>query len=150
MKGWRFLLAHHRTPHLDRCVRIGRLHLCARCLGVYPVLVGAFGVQLWLHGRFPALLRGRDWEPYLFAVLVTPALIDWIRGRIDPTSGTNGIRILTGALLGLGLARALYLHARAPFTPPSLWMLVYVGAGALIGLAYARAHRDPGPPAIGS
>ncbi len=148
--GWRFLLAHHRAPHRDRCVRIAGLPVCARCLGVYPVLALAFGLQLWLHGRYADLLRGRTWEPYLFAALVTPALLDWTRGRIDPASGTNRTRLLTGVLLGLGLARLLYLHARAPLSPPGLWMLVYLVAGALLGLAYAHAHRDPKPPAVGS
>ncbi len=112
------------------------------------MLLAGFVAQLLLHGRHSALLTPRPWEFYVFVGLSTPAVLDWARGRIDPDAGTNRLRIATGVFLGLALARALYLNARAPLTPPGVWMLVYVALAALVGWAWSSAYRDPRPPAL--
>lgn len=105
-------LAHHRRDELYRCVLLPlgrrRLALCARCLALYPALFAALGVQIALRcspGRLDALL---------VALGVVPLLVDWAAGRLRWSRGATWLRLLTGALGGLGLGRAFYVYFREP------------------------------------
>ena len=136
--GWRLLLSHHRSDQLHRCVKVGPARLCARCLGLYPVLfAGLVGQGVGLSLGL-ALVPGRPWERWLLLAACLPAVWDWGEGLHDPLKGGNGRRLWTGALLGLGLGRALFLHAQAPWTEPSLSALGLVGGAT--ALAWARAY----------
>lgn len=123
MAGTPFFLSHHSPAEYDRCWRVGGLHLCARCLGLYPVLVAAVALQVaW---RAP-LTHPLDWP--LALPLVLPAVLDWAASRFWPVWGSNALRTLTGVLLGLALGRSLYVHLRAPFPPLLLAQAAVVGA----------------------
>ena len=144
--NWRFLLAHHPPAQYHRCVRVGRLHLCARCLGMYPPLVAGLVVQLVLTVHHAAALVAHPWEQWVLVGLMSPAAWDWIRGRFDPDRGTNPGRYVTGFLLGLGLARTVYLNARSPLEGPALdavvFLVIVVAFGALI--RPPATYDDPG------
>lgn len=120
---WAFLLAHHWSEDVDRCWRMklrGRdIFLCARCTGLYPTMLAVMAWQL----AAPLRCGWYDWL-WLFVPAI-PALLDWGRFRLARTRGSNRWRTFTGALLGLALGRALYLHMRRPFHAP---------AAALFGL----------------
>lgn len=130
-----FLLSHHRDHELHRTWRLGGLHLCARCLGLYPVL--ALGLVLQL--RFGAPLH---WEhDFLFVLgLTAPGLWDWSRGVRDPASGSNGLRTLTGVLLGAAFARSLYVHLQQPLH----WLLPMQLAAVLLVVIPALAWLRTG------
>jgi uncharacterized membrane protein len=139
----RYLLAHHPPAEFDRChaLAVGdrRVHVCARCSGVYPGI--AVGATLALAGMLPAL-----W-PWLVAVGPAPALVDWAATTLGERVGTNGVRTVTGALLGLayGVAAVQFL------TDPRAWLVgiaVVYGILAVLGLWVADtepASTDPGP-----
>ena len=122
-----FWLSHHRAEHYGRCLRIGSWHVCARCLGLYPLILILLAAQIAL--RAPRAFR---LDPWIALGLAAPALLDWARGRLWPASGSNATRVLTGALLAVALARTLYLHLRDPW--PAL-LLVQVGAFAAVAVA---------------
>lgn len=109
-----FWLSHHRTEQLERAYAVGDLHLCARCVGTYPVLVAGF--LLLFAVRAP--LSWRFDVPFAVALTV-PALADWAVGQFRPRGGSNLRRTLSGALLGIALARTLYVHVQRPL-PPAL------------------------------
>ena len=126
---------------------MGRHRICARCLGTYPVMALAFWTQVVLSAP-PE--RPSEWR--LGVGLLVPALADWCVGRLQPASGTNAWRLFTGALLGLGLSRALYLHAAVrPFPAVLLWQLgVSLAVAVPVWLYAARRRVDlPGPPDVG-
>lgn len=139
-----FLLSHHPPSGYDRCVRVGGLHLCARCLGLYPTMFAALAVQIAL--RSPMAWPGDPWLAFLLPV---PALVDWARGKFDPRSGTNASRLLTGTLLGISLGRTLYLHLRKPGFPLTMAQLGVLTA-AFLGVEVAsrlrRKRSDPNRP----
>jgi uncharacterized membrane protein len=109
-----FWLAHHRSDQLERTYAVGKVHLCARCVATYPVLFAGMAVLFALR----APLTWRFDVP--FALLLTlPALADWAVGQFRPQGGSNLRRSLTGALLGVALARTLYVHVQRPL-PPAL------------------------------
>lgn len=121
-----FWLSHHPPDELDRCYRFGSVHVCARCLGTYPVMFAAIAAQFAL--RFP-LAHALDVP--LAATLVLPATLDWAFGRFAPHRFSNAWRTLTGAVLGLGLARSLFIHLQRPFPDALLAQAVVVTAVAL-------------------
>ncbi len=106
-RGWRLLLSHHGPGEAHRCFRLsGRLALCARCLGLYPVLVAVVGFEIGVH-RFES-----EWRWLVVFSLVTPAVIDWSRSMLFGDRGSNLVRLLTGGLAGLGLGVAFSDYLR--------------------------------------
>lgn len=93
---WPYLLAHHRPADWSHCygprVFGRRIRVCARCLGIYPgIIVGILAYGHW----FPA-----DTRLTLILLLPIPALVDWILTAFTARRGSNGLRTLTGGLLG--------------------------------------------------
>jgi uncharacterized membrane protein len=142
-----FLLAHHGPGHLDRCYQVwlGRkpIWLCARCVGVYPVLLAMLSVQL-VAGYPPSSL---DWL-WLF-VFPLPALVDWFLARLGFRPGNNVGRTATGVLLGLSLGRMIYLNMIEPFQSLVLVQLTALTGVVVLVELVARwvmptVHREDG------
>jgi uncharacterized membrane protein len=133
-----FWLSHHHPDEWDRCYLVGKVRLCARCLGVYPTLVVAVLVQLILrapleHGGDVAFVLG----------LTAPATVDWAFGRFRPHALTNPWRTFTGVALGLALGRSLFIHLQRPFPVVLLLQMGLVTAAAVpvILATYRRSRR---------
>lgn len=98
-----YLLSHHEPSEHYRCyapVLLGRrVHLCARCSGVYPGITA--GLLAVLVG--PPSLASLT----VVAVLPLPALGDWAATTFTARRGSNPIRTATGAALGYGYAVGL-------------------------------------------
>lgn len=101
----RFVLSHHVPAEFYRCyspVVFGRrVHICARCAGVYPG-IGA-GVLATLGGPevTPATVA------FLVALLPVPSLVDWSVTTFSSRRGYNPVRTVTGFLLGCGYGLAI-------------------------------------------
>lgn len=130
-----FWLSHHPPDEYARTFRIGSVHVCARCLGTYPVLFAAIAVQLALNARLSWRFDG----PWSIALLL-PALTDWSFGRFRPHAGSNLIRTGSGILLGLALGRTLYIHLRAPW-PSWLWIQAGLVTAVAVFVIVARWLR---------
>ncbi|MBL8916322.1 MAG: DUF2085 domain-containing protein [Archangium sp.] len=133
-----FWLSHHPAEELDRCYRLGGVHVCARCLGTYPVMFAAIALQLKL--RFP-LEHPLDFIAVI--ALTLPATIDWAIGRFRPHRFSNPWRTATGVLLGLALGRTVFIHLQHPFPPVFLaqGIVVTVVALPVILASYRRKPR---------
>jgi uncharacterized membrane protein len=133
-----FWLSHHAQDELHRCYRLGTWAVCARCLGTYPVLLASMGLQF--AARAPLTWPLDD---LVGTALLVPALLDWAIGRFRPRAGCNALRTTTGALLGAGLGRSLYIHVQHPLPPLLGWQTALVTAVALpvILAAYWRTRR---------
>ena len=110
----KFTLSHHYSHQYNRCYKIGRLHFCARCLGLYPILLIFIFLQFYIE-------ISPLWESVLLFLFPMPALIDWSIAVLIQNKGLNSIRTSTGFLLGLSLGRLIYLHIIHPFNLISLW-----------------------------
>jgi uncharacterized membrane protein len=118
----RFLLSHHEPSEHYRChavrVRGRRVHLCARCSGVYPgIALGAVGHSLGPDAAVVLLLVG---------VLPLPALVDWAITSFTHRRGHNAVRTATGLLLGVGYGLGLMRLADG-------WNLAVVAIGLVYG-----------------
>jgi uncharacterized membrane protein len=133
-----FWLSHHPPEEWNRCYQVGHVRLCARCFGVYPTAVAGiiclFLLRAPLESSFdiPAVLS-----------LTFPATADWAFGRFRPFALSNTWRTFTGVLLGLGLARSLFIHLQRPFPTVLLvqFALVTVVALPVILVTYRRSRR---------
>lgn len=132
-----FWLSHHHPEEWNRTYRLGGLRICARCLGTYPVMFAVIAAQFAVRAPLAWAYDG-VWS----VGLLLPALLDWAYGRFRPHAGSNGLRTLTGVLLGLALARTLYIHIQRPLP---VWLLVQAGVVTVIALpvilaTYKRGH----------
>ena len=119
-------LAHHYPDDYDRCVVIGRTHVCRRCLVLYPVAFLVMGLAL-ADVRWSAAL-----DPWLLVLLPVPAVGEFVlehlgRASYQPLRQTL-LTIPMAVALGVGFARYLDHHL-----DPLFWGVV-VGYSA-IGVA---------------
>lgn len=101
----RYLLSHHLPSEYHRCyspaIAGRRVHICARCLGIYPGIVAGFLAYFFLF---------RDYSPVLLvAILPLPALLDWSVTTFTGRDGSNIVRTATGVALGCGYGLGLSL-----------------------------------------
>ena len=120
---WGFFLAHHYSQQLDRCYLAwfrGRpVWFCARCVGLYPTLILVLLILIGVD------VEEGPWDIFWVYLTPLPALVDWSRSRILGRLGSNRLRTMTGVLLGLGLARTIFLNMKNP----AHWLLIsQVGA----------------------
>lgn len=133
-----FWLSHHGPDELNRCYRFGSVHVCARCLGTYPVLLALIALQ--------AKLRAPVEHPLDLPIcvgLLLPATFDWAYGRFRPGRFPNAWRTFTGVLLGIALGRSLFIHFLRPW-PRALVaqaLVVTLVAFPVFFAAYRRNRR---------
>ncbi|MFN8038192.1 MAG: hypothetical protein U0Q07_03180 [Acidimicrobiales bacterium] len=130
-------LAHHWPEDYDRCVRIGRSHVCRRCLVLYPLalatalvigLLGPVAVTPWLTAA-------------ALVVLPLPAVVDFVaehRGWVQP-SARRLVAVTVPLAVGLGAGFARYLEHLAD---PWFWAVVVVYGGVCAATALWR-RRAP-------
>jgi hypothetical protein len=122
-------LAHHYPDDYDRCVTLGRTHVCRRCLVLYPVAFVVMGLAL-AGVRWPEAL-----DPWLLVLLPAPAMAEFVLEhlgvvRYQPLRQT-ALTVPMAVALGVGFAR--YLDHQGD---PLFWGVVvaysFIGLGATI------------------
>jgi len=137
-------LSHHFPEDYDRCVRLGRAHVCRRCLALYPLAIVVMVIGL-VFG--PTATNDSTWSLVAMIVLPLPAVAEFVLEHL----GILGYRparqvvatMVMAVALGLGFAR--YLRH-----PTDLW---FWGVVALYGgsclLAALSGRRVPyGTPGV--
>ncbi|MDJ1432455.1 DUF2085 domain-containing protein [Halostagnicola sp. A-GB9-2] len=129
-RTWPYLLSHHHPSEWYRCyspVIFGRrIHVCARCLGIYPGILAALVVSLFAGGLAPSSTAALG----IVLVFPLPALLDWTATTFTGRRGHNGVRTVTGFLLGYGYGVGL---VRLFFAFDLRVALVGIAYGAVAG-----------------
>ncbi|PID39701.1 MAG: hypothetical protein CSB49_00830 [Proteobacteria bacterium] len=130
------VLAHQHRDQCHRCLWLPlgplRIALCSRCAGLYPTLVAGLAFQLTL-----GLLARPSWIDWpLVLLLSVPALLDWGASRLG-RKGSNLVRVATGVLLGIALARSSYVYIHDPYSE-LLW--IQIGLLAMGVFAFELVH----------
>jgi hypothetical protein len=124
-------LSHHLPHEHDRCVLIGRRHVCRRCLVLYPI---AFAVMF-------LTLAGFGWpkslDPVLFVGLPLLVAAEFIAEKLGLARYVARRQIAFTALAAPALGTGLARHIRSPFDG---WFVAMVlGYGGACALAHAVA-----------
>jgi hypothetical protein len=127
-------LAHHYPEDYDRCVVIGRSHVCRRCLVLYPIAFVVMGLAL-ADVRWPTSL-----DTVLLILLPVPSVVEFVLEHL----GVVGYRPLRQVLLTVPLAAALgvgfarYLDHQAD---PLFWGVVVGYAAICLAATVIGARR---------
>ena len=130
-------LAHHWPDHYDRCVRVGRQHVCRRCLVLYPtvVVVAIVATGLDLGASF-------GWAPWL---LPLPLAVDWIGEHLGRLRYSPTRQIATTLLAAVGFGVALAVHLDRPFAATAVApVLTTRERDVLLMLARGATYEDIG------
>jgi hypothetical protein len=116
-------IAHHYPEDYDRCLLIGRTHVCRRCAVLYPIAFLTFGLALaGVHGA-------RSLDAWLIVLLPLPAVVEFVAEHLGWIPTRTGLQIVVtvplGIALGLGFER--YVHHPADL----LWWGIVVLYGGI-------------------
>ena len=127
-------LAHHGEEDLDRCVRIGPLAVCRRCLVLWPLTWGF--LALLVAFRAPA----QAWWDVLVPVLLLPPVVEFVGVHVGRWSYRPARVWALTPLLAAALARLLHRLVLLPADPWSTGILAI--AGLACGWAVLRFHAE--------
>ena len=120
-------LSHHRAEDAVRCVRVGPLPVCRRCLATWP-LASAL-IVAGISGRLPP---ARDLE---LAIWLVPALAEYVAVHSGALNYRPGRTWVFGLCLGTGLGRLFHRYLLEPGDPmvwTALGLVALVSGSALI------------------
>ncbi len=110
--------------------------MCARCTGIYPLLLVLLVLQMFsaewdlaLRGRASPMLDLAWTDPWLVLAFPLPAVAEFLLEHTGRLRGTNALRIGTGLPLGIAMSRMFARYLADPFDP-LFWGLVAVYGGA--------------------
>jgi len=113
--------AHHHVEQYDRCVQIGKRHVCRRCVVLYPLVLLSAATLIALGVSIAPILVLGMW------VLPLPMTLDWIGEYLGQVRYSPSRQVLLTALAAPALGCAFALHLEQAFSPVALApMTLYV------------------------
>ena len=120
-------LAHHYPEDYDRCVVVGRRHVCRRCLALYPVALAVMVVSVaGLH--WPS-----SWDAWLLVLLPIPAVIEFILEQVGTLTYSPKRLVLVTVPLAFALGQGFARYVESP--GDRLFWGIVLGYGFLCGLS---------------
>ena len=123
--------------HGHHHVFIGKHRFCARCLGTYGIGAVSFIIALWLY---MIGLQYSFWSIFILSwVLAGICLFDWLSIKLKLREGSNGIRFISGACLGIAYSMYIWLLPIPWFT--KLVSLAIINSSFAVIVYYVRCKE---------
>ncbi|MCB9743224.1 MAG: hypothetical protein H6741_14380 [Alphaproteobacteria bacterium] len=106
MRTWPILIAHHLPEEGHRCVFAGPVPICRRCLATWPLMAAVLGAGML--GQLPLA------SPEELALWLAPPAGEYLAVHLGRAPYTPRRTWLFGALLGVGIGRALHRYVLDP------------------------------------
>lgn len=133
------LLSHHPPSQYDRCLQIGRHHVCRRCAVLYP-LAFAVAIASLVGAHWP-----EPWDRVLLYLLPLPVTLEFIVERVGGVRYHAGRQIALTLLAAPAFGRGLARYVAHPGDRLFWGMVVLFGGSSLIALVLAGG-RQPNQP----
>ncbi len=127
-------LSHHYPEDYDRCVLVGRTHVCRRCLVLYPVALLALAVAAQFH-------RSTLIDALLGGLLPLPAVIDFTLENLDLVGYRPRRQLIVTAPLGVALGVGLDRYFRRHFDPLFWGLAIGYCAVCVVALILGARRR---------
>ena len=132
-------LSHHWPDEYDRCIHVGRRHICRRCAVFYPVCFATMALAL-AGVRWPV-----RFDPWLLWLMSVPVVLEWWMEHLGVWRYSARRSVVTALLVapavGVGLAR--YLEHPGD----RLWWAVVLTYGVICLVPMLISHRrSPAAP----
>jgi hypothetical protein len=129
-------LSHHPPSQYDRCIRVGRHHVCRRCAVLYPLafavtIASAFGAH-WPEA----------WDRALLYLLPLPMTLEFVVERFGGIRYNAGRQLLLTLLAAPALGRGFARYAVHPGDRLFWGMVALFGGGALLALILSPGTTD--------
>ena len=132
---WPFLLSHHSHEDADRCVRVGKVHLCRRCTALWPL---CFLVLVYLIAERKPLASGE----HIAAWLVIP-VAEFIAVHLG-WSAYKAWRVwICSVLAGIGAALLFHRYMVNPSDPVPWILALGFGLPAAASAVYHEMGKNP-------
>jgi len=129
-------LSHHPPSQYDRCIRVGRHHVCRRCAVLYPLafavtIASAFGAH-WPEA----------WDRPLLYLLPLPMTLEFVVERFGGIRYNAGRQLLLTLMAAPALGRGFARYAAHPSDRLFWAMVALFGGGALLALILSPGTAD--------
>jgi len=136
-------LSHHPPSQYDRCIRVGRHHICRRCAVLYPLtLMVAIASLFGAHWPAP-------WDRTLLFLLPLPVTLEFVIERFGGLRYNPRRQILLTVLAAPAFGRGFARYAAHPNDRLFWTMVLLFGGSALLSLLLSRGtggdpeHKAP-------
>jgi uncharacterized membrane protein len=126
-------LSHHWPEDYDRCVRIGRRHVCRRCVVLYPIAFVVLAASVAASASFGAV------GVAALVLLPLPALVDFVAEQLQLVRPSASRLVAVTIPLGIGLGAGFARYVEAP-GDRWFWGVVVI-YGLIAGLALLWGRR---------
>ena len=127
-------LSHHPPLYYDRCARVAGLHVCRRCLVLYPLALVA-GVVVTVGNWWNS-----SWDPWVLWLFPLPGVVEFVLDNLGVVE-YRPRRQLALSALGAVAAGVGYTRYLRDFTDPLVWSVVAVYTAACLSAAVVGGVR---------
>ena len=131
-------LSHHYPEDYDRCVRIGRSHICRRCLALYPLAIVVMFVGLALGS---GVSNDNTLATAAMIVLPLPAVVEFVLEHVGVIGYNLRRQVALTMLMAVGLGFAFARYLRHP-SDVLFWVVVALYGGVCVAAALS-GRREP-------
>ena len=121
-------LSHHWPPDYDRCAVVAGLHVCRRCLVLYPLALVA-GIAISLGGWWD-----HAWDPWVLWLFPLPGVVEFVLDNLGVIAyrPRRQVALSSAGALAAGGGYVRYLD---DLTDPLVWSVLGVYTAACLSAA---------------